>query len=255
MTGLEPSTRAFLEAALASDRPRIEDRERVRSLLAAQLGVPPVSHVDASNAHPVVAAKAQGVAPIHAGAVSALLLGATLLASGAVTVAYWGPQAPKQVESSLAPEASPDHVPLSIQGPADRSEPDASYKSTDSIAPRREAAQQGSRQVLSGPPKANPRPEVGLGLGQEAQLIGEVHSALRLGSASRALELLRQHAEQFPHGALVIERWGARALALCALGERQAARLSYDELRRLAPNSPLLLRVEIACRWGAGSDD
>jgi hypothetical protein len=71
--------------------------------------------------------------------------------------------------------------------------------------------------------------------------------ALRDGDPQRTLALAREHELHFPHGILVPERDGARALALCASSASAAATKIGQAFLDTHPGSPLAARVRSAC--------
>jgi len=84
-------------------------------------------------------------------------------------------------------------------------------------------------------------------LEEEISLLREAHEALRAAQPERALDLLEEHAQRFPRGALEQERRAMRAIALCQAKPGAAARLEADHFLRSAPESPLVERVRSVC--------
>jgi tetratricopeptide (TPR) repeat protein len=107
------------------------------------------------------------------------------------------------------------------------------------------------------PPPATPSP-----IAVEQALLGQAVKVLRDGHDARtALALLAQHAQQFPHGALVSEESMLRVEALLALG-RHAEALSVLDRSQLAslPNreEQLVVRGELRAangRWREAKQD
>lgn len=87
----------------------------------------------------------------------------------------------------------------------------------------------------------------GGGIRQEVALLSRAHAALSSGRAQQALEVLKEHAQRFPRGALSNERIATRARALCALGRTQEANAELDRMERLNPGSPYWARAREAC--------
>jgi hypothetical protein len=85
-------------------------------------------------------------------------------------------------------------------------------------------------------------------------LLREAHEALRASEPGRALDVLEQHAERFPRGALAEERRALRAIALCQAKSRGAS-AEAEAFLRSAPESPLVERVRSACAQAAPSNE
>lgn len=81
----------------------------------------------------------------------------------------------------------------------------------------------------------------------ELELLGAAQTALQKQRPSRALSMLQEHAFRFPTGAMVEERMAMQALALCALGRRQAAQTVLSNLAARGSQSQLLPRVRNQC--------
>jgi hypothetical protein len=84
-------------------------------------------------------------------------------------------------------------------------------------------------------------------LAAEARGLARAQAALTEGNAAQALTLLDQQKAQFPDGALDEERAAARVLALCRMGQVQAAGAAAAEFLRRSPRSVLAERVANAC--------
>src|SRR5438128_863655 len=70
---------------------------------------------------------------------------------------------------------------------------------------------------------------------------------LRRGDADAALARLAEHAVRYPSGALVYEREGVRAIALCRSGRIAEGRAVADRFLGSARKSSLAMRVRTAC--------
>jgi hypothetical protein len=92
------------------------------------------------------------------------------------------------------------------------------------------------------PPQANEE-----ALAREIAMLRSVRRELKSGKPEKALELLDAQAARHPRGTLREEQLAARAVALCSLGKRSAARAALAELERIAPRSPQLPRVRASC--------
>jgi hypothetical protein len=85
-------------------------------------------------------------------------------------------------------------------------------------------------------------------------LLRSARAAIDRGDAASALRLLDQYRAQHPKGTLRQEELANRVLALCALGNKAAARTAAAELERQAPDSPHLARVRGSCA-GPGQNE
>lgn len=93
-----------------------------------------------------------------------------------------------------------------------------------------------------------PSPEVpSHHLAEELRLMRAASSALSSDDIPRTLNLLSQHADRFPDGALREERRALRVISLCKQGRSHFALVERDEFLRSSPRSPLTARVREAC--------
>jgi hypothetical protein len=89
----------------------------------------------------------------------------------------------------------------------------------------------------------------------ELRLLGAAQDALHANQPGRALQLVQQHEQRFPRGALTRERLSVQALALCGLQRTASARLAFDELMHLAPDAPVLARIRTECGFASTQSD
>lgn len=82
----------------------------------------------------------------------------------------------------------------------------------------------------------------------ELLLIRRALSALRAGAPETALRVLAEHRASYPMGAMVSEREGLYALALCEGGQFEAGRRQKSEFLRIYGASPIAARVKAACQ-------
>jgi hypothetical protein len=82
----------------------------------------------------------------------------------------------------------------------------------------------------------------------ELVLIRRALSALRAGSPESALRALAEHRTSYPTGAMLSEREGLYALALCESGQIEAGLRQKAEFLRTFANSPIAARVKAACQ-------
>jgi hypothetical protein len=77
-------------------------------------------------------------------------------------------------------------------------------------------------------------------LRREQEIVRRARLALRSGDNGQALQLLAQHAQDFPAGRLAEERLGLQVRALLQEGDGAAARTKLDEMSSRFPGSALL---------------
>jgi outer membrane protein assembly factor BamD (BamD/ComL family) len=85
-------------------------------------------------------------------------------------------------------------------------------------------------------------------LEEEAQLLGTAQQRISQGDARGALSVLAEHQKQFPRGALSLERQATVAIAHCLSGQTSKGRGEAERFRRKHPNSPMVKRLESACK-------
>jgi len=83
---------------------------------------------------------------------------------------------------------------------------------------------------------------------RETEIVTEAQRALQRGDASSALAWLDRYDAEFPRGGLAEEALAARAVATCTHGQADASRRTVAQFRRRYAASPLLPRVDAACR-------
>jgi hypothetical protein len=84
-------------------------------------------------------------------------------------------------------------------------------------------------------------------LAEELRLMRAASAALSKNDIPRTLNLLADHAERFPDGALREERRALRVISLCKQGRSHFALVERDEFLSSSPRSPLTARVREAC--------
>jgi hypothetical protein len=137
------------------------------------------------------------------------------------------------------PTSSPNPVATATEI-ADRDQtqpPGASARTDQSTA---------SRAVKAVPPEPDVQGEIAL--------LGKAQQALSSGQYARAIQLLGEHARRYPRGALAEERYAARVIALCKLGQVTQARREAEQFFRRSPDSPLRGRVHAACAGSLEAD-
>jgi hypothetical protein len=126
--------------------------------------------------------------------------------------------------------------------------PVAAAPSHESPAPSPAAASEPSP-TAELPPAAAAQPSAApaSALG-ELVLIRRALSALRAGSPEGALRALAEHRTSYPDGAMLSEREGLYALALCESGQIEAGLRQKAEFLRSFGTSPIAARVKAACQ-------
>jgi hypothetical protein len=86
----------------------------------------------------------------------------------------------------------------------------------------------------------------------ETRLLRMAEASRQDGDAARALQLLDQHASQFPRGALAEERAAERIFALCDLGRVAEATAEAQRFLTEHPRSPQGAHVRASCARASG---
>ncbi|HEX3773838.1 MAG TPA: hypothetical protein VHV51_05190 [Polyangiaceae bacterium] len=226
MAALTPKARALVEKSRGALRPTPADRDRVEAALRAQLG-PLALPLDTGATLP----RALGWKLVSVSALGACLVG------GALFFAFKARTKPTPAEPAL---------PSSTVVDAPAAQPSATASGAPvetalSAAPSAAAASNSAPALASAPRRQDH-------LAQEVLLLSRATSALNAGRAQDALKLLDEHQREFPNGVLSVERRGAKARALCALGRVSEGRA---ELSHLASGSPAAARASQVCQMSA----
>ncbi len=245
MSAWDHESADLFRAGRTAMSPSPADRERVRARLAAKLGAAAVGAAITTTTATTAAKASAGVAK-GSGALAtfAKIAAPIVLAGGAATlaaphvmnshapppVAAIAPAAPAAKAVDPAP-ASPANTNLTTATTATIAVDDLPPAKTAPVRPKRSAAPV---------PAAVDTSEAAL---DEARLVGRIDAALRDRDAARALRLADEHAQQYPHGVLVEEREGGRAIARCMSGSRASA----DAFLAAHPRSPMRGRIVAAC--------
>lgn len=248
---LDPQARALIGLALKGEQRLPRNRARVKHGVLAALAAPAALGVTEAAA----AGKAAGVAgsaaatstktlifggaawlkvvPLVAVGVTASVLGLKQLQSPTPA-----PRAPR-AQAVAAPVAA---APARLASPDARPEPTAAPAEAETeSAPAVEAAK---REPSSGrsaePPLVAHAPP---SLAADLEALQRAQRTLNAGNAASALQELRAVRGQ----ALRAERTALEVFAHCALGNVAQARQQAGVFRRLAPQSPLLARIDASC--------
>lgn len=272
------------DAARELVEPSVRDRERIREnidrALARGSASQTVLRVDASMAQ-----RALGAAPgaaIHGSklALAKLVIPAVLIGAG--LGAIWA----RSLHAPANPEAPSHSLPVQVEeldddalgaggvnigeappGEAavfERTPPTAAAKPVKSQpiqnVHRSHPHSNGARAASHAPAAAfEPAPSVAEAespaapevpshhLAEELRLMRAASAALGSDDIPRTLNLLSQHAERFPDGALREERRALRVISLCKQGRSHFALVERDEFLSSSPRSPLTARVREAC--------
>jgi len=212
---------AVLDAARRQTRPSSDARRRVAALLAVRLGAAPA--VASSIWKGVAAAAFLGVVGVA---------GARAVSQPRANTVVVDRTAPKDLPS--APVRAADVSPSS---------------SAPAVPP----------QAVAVEPESQPKPAVVRSRGlpvapsavdrlrEEVALIAAVKAALEAGRPADAMAGLDQHARDFSHGELALERRGYRAIALCRLGKETQGRGAGRIFIKAHPTAALAGRVRAAC--------
>lgn len=115
--------------------------------------------------------------------------------------------------------------------------------------------------VTTGAPAASPSPVIQTAnpgrddtLAKERAMLDVARSALSLGEAARALDVVERHAREFPRGKMSEEREALGVQSLVKLGRRDAAAIRGAAFRRQYPSSVLAPVIEAALAADANED-
>lgn len=280
MSTLGPSEKGLLEALRERDEPTEQDRERVRAAVlsriavAAAVGIATVatsSQVNASSgsslplqsAHPTGAALGEHAAgPLGqsglgqsgwwgASATAKLLLASVAVVGMGAAVVLW-PAAPVSSADQVAPSRSVPKTPPVLPMVPASAPVAASPEEPTPVAP---SALPLELPTPTPPARAATGSDVSVSsLDAELALISSAQQALQGGAPAKALEVLDQHAREFPRGVLSVERSGLRAVALCAANRLPEGQSAGQAFLSRNPRSPLAARIRGVCRLGEGSE-
>lgn len=96
-------------------------------------------------------------------------------------------------------------------------------------------------------PRTRPRSSKPDTLVEEASRLRRAEASLRSGDAAGALDVLAEHASEFPQSRLAVERSALRVIALCRSGNQTQGRGEAALLERHAASKPYRERMRRAC--------
>jgi len=281
MSELSPAARALIDAAKNADAPSAEDKLRVQDSLYAKLGIgaAAVASTGAASAggnpgpSSLLNASSATTAGAGAGGVGlATKVGLAVVAIAGLTVGGYyatrggGGGKPNGQEPSAAvtKPAGDEKMPAPSPRPgggtvAEAPKLRAQAKTETETETETETASE--KPVVAAKPKSHPRhrahkrrvaankPALSAmdRLRAEKKLISQAQATLRDGDAARALQLLAAHANKFPNGVLVPERYGTRVLALCKLNRTAAAHKAASSFLQRWPRHPMADRIRHSC--------
>lgn len=232
MSGWDHESADLFRAGKTAMSPTASDRERVRARLAAKLGAAAVGAAITTTTAKAGAAKGGAVAMF------AKIAAPIVIAGGAATIA-----APHLMKTHAPPPpvvVTATATAITTSAPA----PVAATTTTTTVTvddlPPATPAPARAKKAAAPAPAAVDTSEAAL---EEARLVARIDAALRDGDAARALGLAEEHVRKFPHGMLVEEREGGRAIARCMSGSRSSA----DAFLAAHPRSPMRGRIVAAC--------
>jgi len=251
MSELSQEARALIDGVSTLDDPSADDRARIRSRLAMQLGAAAFSAAGVTNAGGVsgktVAASKSGLFGM---AGKAALCAGALCAAGTIWLLDWhaAPSVqharPAPVNASRVQEAAP---PLVVP-PAVAAQPVVEAMAEPVALPNQTRLRRKAATSAVVADEADPATS----LAAELSLLGRAQAALRARNPSQALALVREHEATFPDGIMKEERLGVAALSGCALLPAGSSADGAERERALAflkaaPSSPLAARLRKAC--------
>jgi hypothetical protein len=246
---LSADAKQLIERARLEDAPRVEDRQRIRERLAVQLGAGAFAGAALLGAGSALEA-AHGAGKgsfLH----SALLrwVAGTLAAGGLALGGLLLATSHERRSGAPATVAPPTHVePAPVEPTPASVEPAPGKPAAPRVepAPVAPTARRSARRHARKPSAPSFAPVGNSGsLSAEIALLAQAQKALRARDGHEALRLARQHAANFPSGALYEERVGIEAIAHCVLGEREHPAVRAFLAR--SPRSPLSARVRKEC--------
>jgi hypothetical protein len=251
MNDLSPQARRLVDASRGGDDPTSQDSARVKKALVAGIAASALSVPTSAAA----ASRAGALSHGGAGAVTSTKMAAWVASGAAVGLATAGtwvaitgswshdaPRAPAALITTSAPAVPP--VPAAPNTPIPPIEDPEAVPPLSAAAPPAKASRQKATPSVAAVAARAPQSS---SLAAETALLQAARAALGSGDAHGALALLRQHAREYPSGALVEERLASQVFAACALGQRADAARAAAELIRRAPSSPLRARVLDSC--------
>jgi len=223
-------------AKRAGPAPELKARLRKRVLLAASAGLAASSVASASHAAGAAAASSAKSSWLVSVAVS-LALG---VGAGAVVTV---PLVLRETSRRAQPVASAKQA-LPRPGQSSGTPPSAHTPSAaETPAPRLSSAAHGTDSA----PAHTATPGLP-SIQRETELLTEAQGALQRGEPRAALSALNRYDAQIKSGALAEEALAVRAMAECALLPSAAGERSYNLFVARYAGSPLLPRVQTACR-------
>lgn len=243
-------TSAYLEAYRGAARPDAAARARMWDGLARRAAAGEVATIDDDDA-PAIA-----TVPRRAAAFAVLgLSSAAAVMIGWAASSWWAatPTAREDPSAAVHGDPGPASQAASVVAPPARAEPPApavapsETRTTPTVAPA-PAPQRSHRRGV-------PAPRDGAAAATaEPSISADEIAALRRAQAlvaddpHRAIAVLDDHRDRWPHSSLAAERSVARLAAMCSAGDRDAARRGAASFERDNPDSPLLPRVRGICR-------
>lgn len=242
---LSDEAEALISAANEATQPSLADQQRVRAALETQIAALAIVTMTTATVQ-------GGTGKLGSSLAIKIVLGLTVtgaLGAGALWVASRqkpsAPTARPTVRSAaqnveLVPEPEPTATPTVVT-PSKR-------------VLRHHAPLPVNRVPAVAPPtgsSVNAPPPPNCSLEVELRLIEHAQRELRAHQPGRALEIVAEHEEACPNGALNEERQATRIIAWCELGRMAEASQALAQLREQAPRSPQLGRIQAACRFEA----
>jgi hypothetical protein len=255
MTNLSYEARALLRAARSHDEPTDADSHRVRASVLAKVGAAGFGAAIGVTTSTISFAKVASFFGTTAGKVTAVLLVAGLSAG---TYAVTRPAAVHAAATARGPVRSPD-APVTSSGSSTIEPTNSEVRELPAVSSSLIAA---PTLAHAAPAKTHasiaPRRAVHArrtdDLEGEVRLLADADAELRRGDADAALARLAEHAAKYPSGALVDEREGVRAIALCRAGRFSEGRTAADRFLSPTRKSSLAARVRTACGIEKPSD-
>ncbi len=246
MTELSRDARAIIDAARDAESPPPHARDKIRAAILAGIATSGAKAATAGSATTATVSTSAAWLKIAIPFFIAATVATGLVASGVFSSdAVRTPTPPlPQGRGSVEPPA-PAPAPEPTPEPAPEPEPEPEPAATVTTPPPKPK----KRRPPPPPPTATDTDTdtaSATSIKAELTLIARIRAAYRAGDYDATLELVATHADRFDAGQFVEERESYRVRALCATGQRDAARRQAIRFVELWPRSPHRAHVRCA---------
>lgn len=230
MTDLSPKSRAVIDKSRAQEGPSDEARKRMRTKLAATMGVAFTIPLGAGLVRSTIAKVASASLATKVVVTAALVTSAALVGHHEIA----------RTRTERPAVSRPDAQPRSI-APRERATPATATVIARDVAPTNANIDASTREIPV------PRRAPSSAIQRETTLVSRADRALRDGQPASALVLIEEHRAQFAHGQLAHERDALEVLAWCAVGRPSRARYALSHIDATALSPSLRERIDASC--------